>query len=124
AAAQVKPTSGGGLYPGLLGAKYCASSANEAIQKQDFSTSVLQHYPEKWTKELGWEIKVGMQFRKIFNSFQDHQFNKYIKKFKEKNIEELITLHGDMDFPSKLAKPILKKMPSLIKFLPSIIVQH
>ncbi len=124
AAAQVKPTSGGGLYPGLLGAKYCASSANEAIQQQDFSTSVLQHYQEKWTKELGWEIKVGMQFRKIFNSFQDHQFNKYIKKFKEKNIEEIITSHGDMDFPSKLAKPILKKMPSLIKFLPSIIVQH
>ena len=124
AAAQVKPTSGGGLYPGLIGAKYCAAIAKKAIEKQDFSSSFLQQYQEQWSKELGWEIKVGMQFRKIFTTFQDDQFNKYIKKFKEKNISEIITEHGDMDFPSKLAKPIFKKMPSLLKFLPTILVQH
>ncbi len=123
AAAQVKPTSGGGIYPGLYSAHHCATIANNAIKHQCYSSEFLQPYHDLWTKGIGRELRIGMQFRKIFTRFTDHQFNMYIKKFKEKNLDETITKHGDMDYPSKLAKPILKKMPSLITLLPKIISQ-
>ena len=37
AAAQVKPTSGGGIYPGLVCAKHCSSISVDALENNDFS---------------------------------------------------------------------------------------
>ena len=62
-----------------------------------------------------------MKFRKIFKNVSDKQIETYIQKFKEKNIEEIITRLGDIDYPSKLIKPLLKKTPSLLKFLPQVL---
>ncbi len=121
AAAQVKPTSGGGIYPGLLCAKHCADVAIEAIQTNNYSSSFLQRYQDQWTKEIGRELKLGMKFRKIYKNVSDKQIETYIQKFKEKNIEEIITRLGDIDYPSKLIKPLIKKTPSLLKFLPQVL---
>ena len=43
AACQVKPLTGGDLYYGLISAKRCAQVAVEALNKQDFSESLLQN---------------------------------------------------------------------------------
>ena len=64
---------------------------------------------------------MGMKFRKIFKSLTDKQMDKYIEKFQNPKITEIITRYGDIDYPSKLVKPLLKKTPSLIKLLPNII---
>lgn len=124
AAAQVKPTSGGGLYPGLLCAKHCAKTAEKAVKNRQYHQSFLEQYHDSWTKDLGRELKMGMQFRKIYTKIHDDQFNAYIRKFKEKEIEQVVTDHGDMDYPSKLAKPVLKKIPSLLKFIPAMLTHH
>jgi hypothetical protein len=62
-----------------------------------------------------------MKFRKIYKNVSDKQIETYIQKFKEKSIEEIITRLGDIDYPSKLIKPLIKKTPSLLKFLPQVL---
>jgi digeranylgeranylglycerophospholipid reductase len=121
AAAQVKPTSGGGIYPGLLCAAQCVIVAEEALQKQQFDGQFLKHYHTKWTKEIGRELSLGMRFRKIFTSLTDEQLNKYLEKLNNKKTIDTINTHGDIDYPSRLALPLLKKAPSLLSLAPALL---
>ena len=120
-AAQVKPTSGGGLYPGLLCATHCAMVAEEAVQKQTFDEQFLKRYHTKWTKEIGRELSLGMRFRKIFTSLTDTQFNKYLEKLNNKKTVDIINTYGDIDYPSRLALPLLKASPSLLSLAPAML---
>ena len=121
AAAQVKSTSGGGIYTGLLCAHHCSTVAIEALQKNNFTHSFLKKYHKLWSADIGVELNMGMKFRKIFKNLSDKQLDKYITKFSSPKITEIITEQGDIDHPSKLVKPLLRKAPSLLKLIPSII---
>ena len=118
AAAQVKPTSGGGIYPGLLCAKHCSSVALDALEKNDFSSQFLRKYHKLWTTEIGRELSRGMKFRKILKNLDDKKTDKCLEKLNNEKSIEIISKYGDIDFPSKLALPLLKKNPSLVKLLP------
>jgi digeranylgeranylglycerophospholipid reductase len=121
AAAQVKPTSGGGIYPGLLCATQCAKVAEEAFQKQQFDQQFLKRYHVKWTKEIGRELFLGMRFRKLFTSLTDTQFNKYLEKLNHKKTIRIINTYGDIDYPSQLALPLIRTSPSLLALAPSML---
>ena len=121
AASQVKPTSGGGIYSGLLCAKHCGDVAIEAIRNQSFKSQFLKQYQTRWLDDIGRELTMGMRFRRIFKTLSDKQFDKYIEKFKNPKIIEIINSYGDIDYPSKLLRPLLKKAPSLISLLPNLI---
>ena len=120
AAAQVKPTSGGGIYTGLLCANHCAHVAIKALNKNDFSSHRLKEYHRLWSADIGRDLSLGMRFRTIFKNLNDEQLDKYVKKFQNQKITEIITEYGDIDYPSKLVKPLLKKSPSFLKLIPKI----
>ena len=121
AAAQVKPSSGGGIYTGLLCANYCVSVGLDALEKNDFSQNALRRYHKLWTSDIGRELYLGMKFRSVFKRLSDEQLDKYIQKFQNPKITKIISEYGDIDYPSKLVKPLLKNVPSLLKLIPSII---
>lgn len=118
AAAQVKPTSGGGLYPGLLCATHCARIANKALQNNQFTAHFLRQYHIAWSKNIGRELALGMRFRKIFTHLNDEQFTKHIEKLNNQKTIDIINIHGDIDYPSRLALPLLKTSPSLLSLAP------
>jgi flavin-dependent dehydrogenase len=120
-AAQIKPTSGGGLYPGLLCATHCAMVAEEAIKKQTFNAKMLKQYHTKWTKEIGRELSLGMKFRKIYTNLTDTQFNKYLEKLNNKKTLDIINTYGDIDYPSRLALPLIKASPSILSLVPMML---
>ncbi|MCX6665394.1 MAG: NAD(P)/FAD-dependent oxidoreductase [Euryarchaeota archaeon] len=117
AAAQVKPTSGGGIYTGLLSARFCARVAIEALQQKSFTEKTLSQYHKKWTDEIGKELQLGMRFRKIFTHLQDKDMDAYIKKLNNEETIEIINSYGEIDYPSHLVMPLVKKKPSLLKLI-------
>ena len=121
AAAQVKPTSGGGIYTGISCGNHCSNVAIEALEKNIFTTQFLKKYHKLWTADIGKELFLGMKFRNIFKSLSDKQFDKYIEKFSNPKLVEIVSKYGDIDYPSKLIKPLLKRAPTLLKLLPNII---
>ncbi|MEA2055605.1 MAG: NAD(P)/FAD-dependent oxidoreductase [Candidatus Thermoplasmatota archaeon] len=121
AAAQVKPTSGGGIYPGLVCAGSCSFIAMTALEKNTFSSQFLKKYHSLWHSRIGRELNMGMKFRNVFKGLTDKQFDNYIQQFNDPKILEVINKYGDIDFPSKLIMPMIKRSPSLIKMLPNLI---
>jgi len=77
AAAQVKPTSGGGIYTGILCATHCANIAIDALTKKDFSVNILKKYQKLWYEDIGRELNMGLKLRKIFKNLTD----KFIRLF-------------------------------------------
>lgn len=123
AAAQVKPTSGGGIYPGLVCAKKCSTVVIDALQSNDFSNKKLIQYHQSWTAEIGKELSFGMSFRRIFNKLDDKQLNNYLKKLNQPKNIDILNRYGDIDFPSKLIFPLIKKNPSFVKLFPKLITK-
>lgn len=121
AAAQVKPTSGGGIFTGLSSAQIAAQTIITAIQTQTYSKQLLSKYPAQWKKTIGRELSIGMKLHGLFTTFSDEQFEKYITKFKESSLTNTINEHGDIDYASKLIKPMLKHTPSLLKLIPGLL---
>jgi digeranylgeranylglycerophospholipid reductase len=121
AAAQVKPTSGGGLYTGLLSAQHLVRTVREAFEQQHVNEAFLQRYHQGWTKEISRELYLGMRFRSVFKRLTDDQLNKYLNKFNKEKIINIINTYGDIDYPSRLARPLIKAMPSLISLTPTLL---
>jgi len=119
AAAQVKTTSGGGIYPGLVCADICSSVAVQALENNDFSSHFLKNYHRLCMKNIGKELNRGMMFRSIFRNLNDKQMDKYITMFQNQKIIDIINKYGDIDHPSKLVRPLLKKLPTLIRLVSS-----
>ena len=91
------------------------------MEKNDFSFQYLKKYHKLWSADIGRELNLGMKFRKVFKHFTDKHFDKYIEKFQSPKINDIISKYGDIDYPSKLLKPMLKRTPSLLRLLPTVI---
>ena len=116
AAGQVKPTSGGGVYTSLLCARYCAEAANRALKTKDPSAKILKSYQKAWLAELGKELKHGYRLYKVYMHLSDQQIDDGFKLLDEGSILDIISTHGDIDYPSKVTKRLFKRVPQLLKF--------
>lgn len=76
AAGQVKPTSGGGIYYGLLGADIAAEVLHKALELDRLSASALVGYDRSWRRRLGREMALGYWARKVFEHLTDGQVDR------------------------------------------------
>ncbi len=108
AAGQVKPTSGGGIYPGLVAAKIAGGVAAAAAMEGDGSVLRLQEYDRIWRAKLGRELEIGMRANRMLNRMSGKECDELVnylagKPALIKTIEE----HGDIDRPSSLMMKML-----------------
>lgn len=120
AAFQVKPLSGGGIYPIAEAAKICVDVLGEAFERGDFSERILKRYHDRWSEKLKKEILFGLWVRKRYRNMKDEDIEKFLSYLEREDILEIINRHGDMDHPSKLIFPLARKIPTLISLLPKI----
>ncbi len=71
AAGQVKPTSGGGIYYGMLSAREAADTVVEAFRRGTFGREGLSSYEKRWRARLGFDLKLGTLFRRLFARMTD-----------------------------------------------------
>jgi len=73
AAGQVKPTTGGGIYFGHLGAKIAAEVLDEALSSDNLTTGQLSRYQKQWKAKMGKEISRGYWARWAYAKLSDRQ---------------------------------------------------
>ncbi len=117
AAGQVKATSGGGVYPGLMCAKCAIKTIKDALERGDYSENVLKNYETCWRNGIGKELKYASYLHKIYTKIRDDEFNKIINILNDEKVIRIINEEGDIDYPSRVAIKIFRKKPSLMKYL-------
>ncbi len=117
AAGHVKATSGGGIYPGLMASQCAIGTISKAIDSGDFSRNMLSSYETCWRNGIGKELSHTLYLHRIYRKIRDEEFNRIIEDLKDEKIIRIINEYGDIDYPSKVATKILKKKPSLLKYL-------
>jgi digeranylgeranylglycerophospholipid reductase len=75
AAGQAKPTTGGGIYYGLLSADMAVDTIYEAVSHNDLSAKSLSRYDAKWRKLLIRELQLGYLARRVYENLTDAQID-------------------------------------------------
>lgn len=76
AAGQVKPTTGGGIYYGLLSAEIAADVLHWGISSDDLSAGFLREYDRRWRRLLSRELRIGRWSRWLFERLNDRQIDR------------------------------------------------
>lgn len=107
AAGQVKPTSGGGIYAGLMGARYGARIATQGLEQGDLSSSFLSAYGAAWDHDFEREFGVMKLLRRAFLSLSDSQMRRLLDLIERPSLLATLNRYGDIDFPSTLLGRLL-----------------
>jgi flavin-dependent dehydrogenase len=109
AAGQVKPTSGGGVYPGLVAAKIAGGVAAAAAMEGDPSAERLSEYDRLWRQELEREIEIGMRANRMLAKMSPDELDELVGYLAKKpRLIKAIEEHGDIDRPSRLMAKMLR----------------
>jgi len=75
AAGQAKPTTGGGLYYGLLCAQIAAETLSHGLHAGALSAASLAAYELRWNDVLGKELRTALWFRRVVQRLSDRDLN-------------------------------------------------
>lgn len=109
AAGQVKTTTGGGIYYGILGAEIAAQVLKEAFSKSDFSEENLRTYEERWKAKLAPEIEMGLKLREIFSTIGDERITSLINLARNDGIATLLQLQAKFDWHRRFFMFLLRR---------------
>jgi len=118
AAAQVKPLSGGGIFTGMRGAELAASVADRALRDGEPTPAALSTYDVEWRAELGDEFQKALYLRRLFTRLTDAEFDRVLEALEASGMRESIVAFGDIDFPTHVARQLLRQSPSLVRLFP------
>ena len=111
AAGQVKATTGGGIYYGLLAARLAAETIHTAFSTGRFGTEQLCAYERAWKSLLADELALGLSFRKFYGWIGDRQTDALLRYISRNGLKDLIRRHADFDWHGKLIVELRKKLP-------------
>lgn len=98
AAGQVKPTTGGGIYYGLLCADFASETLHQAFMQNDFSAKKLSIYQKLWKDKLGRELRIDYFARRLYNRLSDKRINAIFEVARDNNIHEKMLNSSSMSF--------------------------
>ena len=98
AAGQVKPTTGGGIYYGLLCADIATNNLHRALDDDDLSAKSLASYEREWKKKLERELKICYYARKFYERLSDRQIDRVFDIIKSRGIDEALLKEDDLLF--------------------------
>jgi geranylgeranyl reductase family protein len=124
AAGQVKTTTGGGIYFGLICSEIAADVVMEGFKREDFSSSMLSSYEELWKKALKKEILVGYYVRKLCAKLSDKQIEKTVQLIQTNGFIPLVEEKGSFDWHSDLIFHFLRRLPLFHIFKSAFIREH
>jgi flavin-dependent dehydrogenase len=107
AAGLVKPTTGGGIYYGLLSGALAAEVLDDGLRRDRLDASSLSRYEARWRKRLGQEIRVGLAFRRIASTLNDESIDSLIELARVNGIVPMLQEKATFNWHRKAAIALL-----------------
>ncbi|RLC65479.1 MAG: hypothetical protein DRI01_00800 [Chloroflexi bacterium] len=98
AAGQVKPTTGGGIYFGHLGAKIAAKVLDEALSSDNLTADQLSRYQKQWKAKIGKELSLGYGARQAYINLSDRQIEGIFSALDNSGMAEALLKSSDFSF--------------------------
>lgn len=109
AAGQVKTTTGGGIYYGLVGASIARRVLVKAYKTDTFSADVLSEYQKRWNDEMGDEIKNGIMVRNVVSKITPKLVDNFFEFLKKnQSIKEKLENKFRFDYHQDVIKSGIK----------------
>lgn len=108
AAGLVKPTTGGGIYYGLLSGSFAADTLDGALRADDLHESALRAYENRWRERLGAEMRIGLAFRTLAARFNDRAIDALIELARVDGIVPMLRQTADFNWHRQSALALLK----------------
>jgi flavin-dependent dehydrogenase len=122
AAGQVKPTTGGGIYYGLVCADIAADTLHQAFKVHEFSGSQLASYEKKWRARLGKELKIGYWAHRIYRMLDNRQIERLYDFISHNDMPQFISELDDFSFDWH-SELILKTLKHLAISIPAQMIK-
>jgi len=107
AAGQVKTTTQGGIYYGLLCAETAARVAVGAYRAGDFSRAALAAYDRQWRARLGAELRLGILLREFYSELSDRQVDRLFDLARIEGVLPLIERKVRFDWHGPIIRSFL-----------------
>lgn len=101
AAGQVKVTTGGGVFYGLLCAEVAVDVLSQALRADRFN-GTLRDYERLWRERIGRELRIGSIFRKIFSCLEDEEIERLIDFVSTSEGHRIVSTKGSFDWHGRL----------------------
>lgn len=98
AAGQVKPTTGGGVYYGLLCAEIAAETLDQALSTNDFSEKFFSGYEKAWLRKLGRELRIGHRARQLYERLANWQIDIIFSIIESTGVHESLLRSPELSF--------------------------
>ncbi|MFH0803213.1 MAG: NAD(P)/FAD-dependent oxidoreductase [bacterium] len=123
AACQLKTTSGGGIYYGLLCARILINVLKECRKARDFDLVRLKRYDTLWKDEIGGEIEAGILIRSFFEQVRDKDLNHLMNFLRSPEVQNIIIEKSRYDRHRDLLIALLG-FPQMRKWALEMIRKH
>ena len=107
AAGLVKPTTGGGIYYGMLSGQLAGDVLGRALCENSLSAAALGRYETRWRRLLGQEIRVGLAFRRIAARLSDESIDAIIELARVNGVVPLLQEKASFNWHRKAAMALL-----------------
>ena len=111
AAGLVKPTTGGGIYYGLVSGALAAEVLDGALRDDQLTESRLARYESAWRARLGAEIRTGLAFRSIMCRLNDRAIDSLVELARIDGIVPLLKQTADFNWHRRSALTLLRHAP-------------
>ncbi len=121
AAGQTKPTTGGGLYYGLLAARIAAETLAEALRAGDLSARRLAGYERRWRAVLGPELRTALFFRTVAEHLTDSELDCLIRLACHERVMRLLRRRIRFDWHRDLIVGLVRRPQVAATFLRAVV---
>ena len=111
AAGQVKPTTGGGICFGHLGARIAAGVLGEALGSDNLTAGQLSRYQKQWKAKMGKELSRGYWARWAYARLSDRQIEGIFNALDSNGMARTLLSSDNFSFDwhSKLILTVLRR---------------
>lgn len=124
AAGMAKPTSGGGIYMGLVGSQHLADVADRGLRTDRLSRGDLLPYERRVRRTIARELRKGRLLRGLYKRFSDEDFNRLARLLSKPRPKAVIERLGDIDYPSRLVAPLMWAEPRLAALFVKVLLRR
>ncbi len=108
AAGLVKPTTGGGIYYGLVSGQLAADVLDPALRDNQLDESRLSLYEDRWQARLGSEIRTGLRFRRLALRLNDRAIDALVDLARVDGIVPLLKQTASFNWHGRSAMALLR----------------